>query len=170
MTVGKLIEFPAMRAVCLALLVTGACVVDHHSDPDPQPSTQPLSCSADILLDGSTGNAQGTLAGPFVLDRNGITLCLHLDATQNQVAAHFAAETANENGATSSFVTVLEDSDGTVLQDSWDVSVGNSDTRTFANLEWNAPLHVVTETQLWLHAREQTAPTTISLSLFEPLE
>ena len=65
---------------------------------------------------------------------------------------------------------MLEDTDGTVLQDSWDVSVGNSDTRTFANLEWNAPLHVVTETQLWLHAREQTATTTISVSLFEPFE
>jgi hypothetical protein len=159
-----------MKVVCLALLVTGACVVDHHSDPDPLPGTQPLECGADIMLDGSTGNAQGTLAGPFSLDRNGITLCLHLDATQNLVAAHFAASTAEEAGAASSFATVLEDSDGAVLQDSWDVSVGNSDTRTFANLEWNAPLHVVTETQLWLHAREQTANTTVSLSLFEPFE
>ena len=159
-----------MKVVCIALLFAGACVVDHHSDPDPQPSTQPRSCTADIMLDGSTGNAQGTLAGPFSLDRNGITLCLHLDATQNQVAAHFVAETARETGSTSSFATVLEDMDGTVLQDSWDVSYDNANPQTFANLEWNAPLQVVTETQLWVHAREQAATTTVSLSLFEPFE
>jgi len=159
-----------MKVVCIALLFAGACVVDHHSDPDPQPSTQPRSCTADIMLDGSTGNAQGTLAGPFSLDRNGITLCLHLDATQNQVAAHFAAETAKETGSTSSFATVLEDMDGTVLQDSWDVSYDNTNPQTFANLEWNAPLKTVTETQLWVHAREQTMTTTVSLSLFEPFE
>ena len=159
-----------MKVAWFALLFAGACVVDHHSDPDPQPSTQPRTCTADIMLDGSTGNAQGTLAGPFSLDRNGVTLCLHLDATQNQVAAHFVAETAKENGSASSFATVLEDMDGTVLQDSWDVSFDNTNPQTFANLEWNAPLQAVTETQLWVHAREQTASTTVSLSLFEPFE
>lgn len=159
-----------MKVVCFALLFAGACVVDHQSDPDVQPSTQPRTCSADITLDGSSGNAQGTLAGPFSLDRNGVTLCLHLDATRNQVAAHFVAETAKQTGATSSFATVLEDMDGNVLQDSWDVSYDNANPQTFANLEWNAPLHAMTEAQLWVHAREQTAPTTISLSLFEPLE
>jgi hypothetical protein len=159
-----------MKAVCVALLLAGACVVDHHSDPGPTPSTQPRTCTADVLLDGSTGNAQGTLAGPFALDRNGITLCLHLDATQNQVAAHFVATTAKESGGTSSFSTVLEDMDGTVLQDSWDVSYDNTSPQVFANLEWNAPLQVVTETQLWVHAREQTTNTTVSISLFEPFE
>lgn len=166
----KLIEFPPMKVVCVALLFAGACVVDHHSEPDPQPSTQPRTCTADITLDGSTGNAQGTLAGPFALDRNGVVLCLHLDATQNQVAAHFVAETAKETGSTSSFATVLEAMDGSVLQDSWDVSYDSTNPQAFANLEWNAPLQAMTEAQLWVHAREQTATTTVSLSLFEPFE
>ena len=168
-----MIEFPAMRFVCGALLVAGACVVDHHTEPDPTPVTQPRTCVADITLDGSTGSAQGTLAGPFTLDRNGVTLCVHLDATRNLVAAEFAAETDRQAGSTSSFATVLEDMDGAVLQDSWDVSFDNTNPQTFANLEWSAPLHVVTDTQLWLHARDpitSTATTTISLSLFEPLE
>ncbi|MEO6776705.1 MAG: hypothetical protein ABI467_27435 [Kofleriaceae bacterium] len=159
-----------MKLVWLSLLLAGACVVDHSNDSDPPPSTQPRTCVADITLDGSTGNAQGTLAGPFTLDRTGVTLCLHLDATQNQVAAHFAAETEKQAGNASPFATVLEDLDGTVLQDSWDVSIGNTDPQTFANLEWNAPLHVVTDAQLWLHARDQSTKTTISVSLFEPLE
>jgi hypothetical protein len=159
-----------MKVVWIALLLAGACVVDHSSDPDPQPSTQPRTCTADITLDGATGNAQSTLAGPFTLDRNGVTLCLHLDATQNLVAAHFAAETDKQTGIASSFSTVLEDMDGAALQDSWDVSYDNENPQTFANLEWNAPLHVVTETQLWLHARDQSATTTVALSLFEPFE
>jgi len=159
-----------MRFVFGALLFAGACVVDHHSEPDPTPVTQPRTCVADITLDGSTGSAQGTLAGPFALDRNGVTLCLHLDATQNLVAAHFAAETDKQAGNASSFATVLEDMDGAVLQDSWDVSYDNAQPQTFANLEWNAPLHVVTDTQLWLHAHEQTGSTMVALSLFEPLE
>lgn len=159
-----------MRFLACSLLFAGACVVDHHSDPDPGPAVQPRTCTADITLDGAAGSPQGTLAGPFALDRNGVTLCLHLDASHNQVAAHFAAETDKQPGTASSFTTVLEDMDGSALQDSWDVSFDNTNPQTFANLEWNAPLHVVTDAQLWLHARDQNATTTVSLSLFEPFE
>src|SRR3569832_90399 len=148
----KLIEFPPMKVVCVALLFAGACVVDHHSEPDPQPSTQPRTCTADITLDGSTGNAQGTLAGPFALDRNGVVLCLHLDATQNQVAAHFVAETAKETGSTSSFATVLEAMDGSVLQDSWDVSYDSTTPQAFVFFVWFVSLLVLSVVLLWVFA------------------
>jgi hypothetical protein len=176
-----------------SLLMSGACVVDHHNDPDPAPAVQPHSCVADVTLassaspgeaappnggvglnDGSTGNARPTQVGPFVLDRNGVTLCLHLDATQNQVAAHFAAESDMQPGSSSLVATVLEDASYSVLQDSWDVTFDDVDPHTFANLEWNAPLHAVTDAMLWIHARDQATPaappTMISVALFEPLE
>jgi hypothetical protein len=154
------------------LIGLGACVVDHHNDPDPAPAVQPHSCVADVTLDGSTGNARPTQLGPFTLDRNGVTLCLHLDATQNQVAAHFAAESDMQPGISSSFATVLQDPTFSALQDSWEVTYGDADPHTFANLEWNAPLHAVTDAMLWIHARDQaTSPTTmISVALFEPFE
>src|SRR3569832_1226181 len=130
MPIAKQIEFPAMKVVCVALLFASACLVDPHSEPDPQPSTQPRTCTADITLDGSTGNAQGTLAGPFALDRNGVVLCLHLDATQNQVAAHFVAKSSKVSGCTSSFATVLEAMVDSKLLDCW---VGAYDT---SQLSW----------------------------------
>jgi hypothetical protein len=158
--------------VGLALIAgsTAACVTDHHSDPDPAPIVQPHTCVADVTLDGSTGNAQPTLVGPLTLDQNGQTICLHLDATQNLAAAHFAAETDSQTGMVSAFATVLQDDNFAVLQDSWDVTVDTSQPRTFANLEWNAPLHVQTDAMLWIHARGQASSTMVSVALFEPLE
>ena len=156
-----------MRFVLATLLILGACVVDHSSDPGPSIAIQPRTCVADVTLDGSAGNAQPTQLGPYAVDRNGITICLHLDATQNQIAAHFAAETDSQTGSVSSFATLLEDPSYAPLQDSWDVQV---DSRTFSNLEWNAPLQAVTDAVLWVHARDQSSTTTIAVSLFEPLE
>jgi len=158
--------------VGLGLLMSssGACVVDHHADPDPAPIVQPHSCVADVTLDGSTGSSQPTLVGPLVLDRSGLTICVHLDASRNQVAAHFGAETDTQVGNASAFATVLQDDGFATLQDGWDVTYDSSQPHTFANLEWNAPLHVVTDTMLWVHARDQVASTMVSLSLFEPLE
>ena len=162
-----------MRFVVGLALVAGstaACVTDHHSDPDPAPIVQPHSCIADVTLDGSTGTAQPTHVGPLTLDQNGLTICLHLDATQNLGAAHFAAETDAQNGMASAFTTVLQDDNFATLQDSWDVTVDSSQPHTFANLEWNAPLHVQTDAMLWIHTRGQASSTMVSIALFEPLE
>ena len=159
-----------MRILLGLVIASGACVVDHHADLDPAPIVQPHSCVADVTLDGSTGSSQPTLVGPLVLDHSGLTVCLHLDATHNQVAAHFGAETDRQVGSASAFVTVLQDDGFATLQDGWDVTFDSTQPQTFANLEWNAPLHVVTDAMLWVHARDQSASTMISLSLFEPLE
>jgi hypothetical protein len=158
--------------VGLALIAggTAACVTDHHGDPDPAPIVQPHTCSTDVTLDGSTGNAQPTLIGPLTLDQTGQTICLHLDATRNLAAAHFSATTDDQLGMVSAFATALQDDNFALLQDSWDVTVGNSQPRTFANLEWNAPLHVQTDAMLWIHARGQASSTMVAVALFEPLE
>ncbi|MEO8846853.1 MAG: hypothetical protein ABI591_24170 [Kofleriaceae bacterium] len=158
--------------VGLALIAgsTAACVADHHGDPDPAPIVQPHTCGTDVTLDGSTGSAQPTQIGPLTLDQNGQTICLHLDATQNVAAAHFSATTDAQPGMVSAFATALQDDDFAILQDSWDVTVDTSQPQTFANLEWNAPLHVQTDAMLWIHARGQAASTMVSVALFEPLE
>ena len=162
-----------MRFVVGLALIAGsatACVTDHHSDPDPAPIIQPHTCIADVTLDGSTGTASPTQLGPFILDRNGVTVCLHLDATQNFAAAHFAAETTSNSGTTSPFTTVLEDDNFVTLQEGWDVTFDSTSPTTFANLEWNAPLHIETDAMLWIHARGQAASTMVNVALFEPLE
>jgi len=155
----------------LALVsATGACVVEHHKDPAPAPPVQPRTCISDITLDGSTGAATPTKLGPLALDQNGVSVCLHLDATRNLVAAHFSATTDRETGTTSSFATVLEDAAFATLQDGWDVTFGNTAPLTFENLEWNAPLHVMTDAVLWVRAPSGAGTTTIDVALFEPFE
>ena len=164
-----------MRLLVGLTLLAGGCVVDHPADPtpDPQPAVQPHACIADITLDGSGGSSTPTQLGPLVLDADGASVCLHLDATQNLVAAHFAAQTEYQAGMASAFTTVLQDTSFLTLQDGWDVTVDDNAPRTFANLEWNAPLHEMTDAVLWIRASAPatgTATTTLSLSLFEPFE
>jgi hypothetical protein len=153
-----------MRILAALLALCGACVVDQHSELDPAPVVQPRSCSAELTLDAAAPTVQ---IGPYTLDRNGMTVCLHLDATQYLQAAHFVTESDYRAGAASSVASVLQDSSFVALQDSWDVSLGES---TFSNLEWIAPLHVVTDGMLWVHARDQAATSSFTVSLIEPYE
>ena len=157
-----------MRLVIVLALLTG-CIVDHHAPPpDPQPAVQPRTCIADLTLDGSVGSTPVTL--PLVLDTNGTNVCLHLDATKNLVAAHFAASTEYQTGPSSAFTIVLEDASYATLQDGWDVIVDDTPPRSFANLEWNAPLHQTTDAILWIRAAVATTATSVNVSLFEPFE
>ncbi len=149
------------------IALCGACVVDHHAETDPAPVVQARTCIAEVTLDVSVTSVQ---VGPFALDRNGVTVCLHLDASQYVQAAHFATESAVQSGAASAVASVLQDTSFVALQDSWDVSFGEPEMHTFSNLEWNAPLHVVTEAMLWLHARDQATSSAFTISLIEPLE
>jgi hypothetical protein len=156
-----------MRMVLLAL-VAGGCVVEHHQEPSADPPVQPRTCAADLTLDGAgTGS---TKLGPMQLDTSGTSICLHLDATNNRIAAHFMSSTDSMPGSTSPFAAVLQDASFATLQDGWDVTVGETAPATFENLEWNAPLHAVTDTVLWVHATGDARTTSISVALFEPFE
>ncbi len=164
-----------MRGTSLALAVLfGGCIVEHHQDPvvdpDPTPVAQPRICVADVTLDGSSGSSAPTTIGPFTLDSNGVNVCLHLDATHNLVAAHFGAETQYASGTTSPFSATLEDPTYAPLQDGWDVTVDGTPPHTMTNLEWDAPLHQMTDAMLWVRAQGASASTQVALSLFEPLE
>jgi hypothetical protein len=155
----------------LALVVAGCvagCVVDRHADPAPV--TEPRTCTVDVVL---TSDGPPT-AVPLTLDAPGATVCLHLDATHATTAAHFTAATGIVFGETSGVVAVLQDPDRITLQDGWDVTPEDADDeaapRTYANLEWNAPAHELTEAVLWLRAPQYSVPATLQLSLFEPAQ
>jgi hypothetical protein len=85
-------------------------------------------------------------------------------------SAHFAAQTDQQIGSSSAFEVVLQDDSFVNLQDGWDVTVDSTQPKTFANLEWNAPLHVQTDAMLWIHARSQASSTMVYVALFEPFE
>ena len=155
--------------IVILALVAGGCVVEHHQEPSADPPVQPRTCASELTLDGANGTGSAQL-GPMQLDASGTSICLHLDATNNHVAAHFMSSTDSMPGATSPFAAVLEDAGFATLQDGWDVTVGETAPATFENLEWNAPLHVVTDTVLWVHATGEARTTSISVALFEPLE
>lgn len=151
-------------------LLLGACVIDHHADPTPVAS-EPSACMQDVSLDGSTGTSTPTAIGPFTLGASGSTICLHLDATHNLAGAHFAAQSDTFTGDSSGLLAVLQDPDRLTLEDSWDVTIGSTPPETHMTLEWNAPLHEVTEAVLWVRASNASAvASTIQVALFEPLE
>jgi hypothetical protein len=162
-----------MRVItCFAFVAPLAvgCVVDHPPQQMTTAASEPLACSADISLDGAA-NVSGTPIGPMALDTTGTVICLHLDATQNIQGAHFVAASGNVVGDVSGLASTLQDPDHSMLEDGWDVSFGTSPTTTFQNLEWNAPLHEVTDAVLWVRASASpVASVTFTVSLFEPLE
>jgi hypothetical protein len=156
----------ALAPLVLAGLAGAAgCVVDRHAEPALV--TEPRTCSADLVL--ASDGAPAML--PLALDATGATVCLHLDATRAVGAAHFVASTAPVPGESSGLVAVLQDTERGTLQDGWDVTPEDDDAvRTYANLEWNAPVRELTEAVLWLRAPQPPVAATLQLALFEPGE
>jgi hypothetical protein len=143
-------------------LACAACVVDRHAEP--LPVNEPRTCTVDVVV--SSDSAPTTV--PLGLDATGQVACLHLDAS-NVVAAHFAATTAMLAGDSSGIAIVLQDPEHRTLQDGWDVS-DDSDDHAYANVEWNAPAHELTEAILWLRAPQHPIATTLQLSMVSPEE
>jgi hypothetical protein len=121
-----------------------------------------------FTLVGGTTHAP-TPVGPLALDNNGVSLCVHLDATQ-LTRAHFAASTDQHVGATSGFAVALQHTDFTSILDGWDVTFGDAPPQTFQELEWGPPVGTTTDVVLWVHAAGTAATTTVTLDLFDPLE
>jgi hypothetical protein len=129
----------------------------------------PTPCPATISLYGMADSGSTTFASR-AYDTAGEYFCLELDARDNIWIAHFAASTPYEAGAASNFQLDLLTADGAMLREGWDVSVGQTDTRTFANVEYSIEDRVVLSAKLHVHAKMATATGSFSLSLFEPYE
>ena len=159
----------ALLAV-VAALSAPACVVDRHADPPTV--NEPRTCTVDVVV--TSDSAPTTV--PLGLDASGEVVCLHLDATKVG-AAHFVASTALYAGDSSGMIVMLQDPDRGTLQDGWDVtpetndaSDASDDDHTYANVEWNAPAHELTEAVLWLRASHHPIATTLQLSMVSPGE
>jgi hypothetical protein len=141
-----------MRACWVLVAAVVGCMADAPRDANP-----PSECADDVALDG-TRSATPTTIGPV----GSTDVCLHLDARHNLRVGHFAASAA------SGFTLLLTDPAGNVLREGWDV--GTSD-HTFANLEFDIPAGQLRDAVLHVRAKApNTAPTTVNVSLFEPLE
>jgi hypothetical protein len=141
------------------------------AQPDAAPSLPtPGDCREHFTLYGmDTTNGHVTL-GPLALDTQGVTLCLTLDATDNIWVAHFGADTDREQTTTSSYQLTLFDAQGTLLQDGWDVTFGNSQPTTFENLEYGVTAGMILEAKLVVRMRAGSGSTNVGLDLFEPYE
>jgi len=163
-----------MRVIGL-LLVLGGCAAERAMSPDAPvlpdaaaQTTQPKGCEQTITLVGAITPAPQTI-GPRAIDSTGFNVCLDLDATALG-RAHFMGGTSWEPSLASSFVATLQRTDGTTIQEGWDVTVDDTPPRTMVNLEWSPPVGQVTHTVLWVRARGATATTTVDMALFDPLE
>jgi len=146
----------------LFALLTAGCAADGGSTPVETPD----GCFANETLDGVAGAPVDF--GPLVL--GGANVCLRLDASKNLQSGHFAAGTDQQAGEASAFTLRLTDPAGTVLLDGWDVSVGQTDPRTFANLELSIPAGEIRDVILEVRAKGPQTATKITVQLFEPLE
>jgi hypothetical protein len=127
----------------------------------------PSMCTESRTLNGAAGEP---VSLPVTVDAAGFRLCLHLDASLNTIG-HFMATTSYVDGASSPLALALLEPDGTLIQEGWDVSVGQTDTKTSAHLEWAMPGGEVRDAVLRITTKAQgTEMTTLNMSLFEPLE
>jgi hypothetical protein len=170
-----------MRTLTLAMVVAGSLVGCIESDPDgvagqgsgsgsggPIDISHATPCGDTMVLLGvPTSEPQPTLVG-HTFDTNGALFCLELDSRQNLQSAHFAATTAYEQAASSSYVLALfGNGDDTMLREGWDTGLNDS---SFANLEYSVPSGNYIAVKLFVAAKSGTATTNVGLSLFEPFE
>lgn len=168
-----------MRTLTLVVVVAGSLAGCIESDPDGvagegSGSGESIDASLASPCEG-TAVMQGVDVPDSVTipsrsyDTNGALFCLELDARQNIQIAHFAAGTAYEQAAASSFVLALfGNGDGTMLREGWDVGFGNGNT--FANLEYGVTKGDYIAVKLFVAAKAGSAATEVNLSLFEPFE
>jgi len=143
--------------------------VDAAPADAPDDVQTPVLCPTSIpLAPGSPGTPAGMEVGPLELGT--ASFCLHLD-TRGLIRGHFMAGTSlRESGDASSFTLTLADTNGTTLVEGWDVSIGNTDTKTFANLEMAMEADLERDVVLTISAKGGTAPVTnLGFSLFDPL-
>lgn len=155
-----------MRAALVSCVLLSACA-GYQTDDDVV-DDDPLICDRSISLDGGSGRS--VPIGPAAIGPEGTSLCVHLDGTAN-LRNHFAASTDQEAGLSSSFELVLLDADGGELRVGWDVTIGSTEPRTFASVEWQPAGSEVVDVILRATPRTGTgATTTLRVAFFDPLE
>ena len=129
-----------------------------------------LQCAWSVSLDGWNGASPTSTALP-ALTSEGTTLCLSLDSTQNLERAHLAAATEIGVGSASLIEMALFDDEDKIMEEGWDVTVGQSAPKTFANLEYTLPVGQVITAKLFVRSLS-SAPVSnrLQISFFEPFE
>jgi hypothetical protein len=171
-----------MRTLTLVVVVAGSLAGCIESDPDgvagegsgsgsgsgaPLDISLATPCEGTTVMQGVDIPAKVTIPARSY-DVHGALFCLELDARQNIQVAHFAAGTAYEPGADSSFVLGLfGNGDDSMLREGWDVQLSD---RTFANLEYGVTKGDYIAVKLFVAAKAATAATDVDLRLFEPFE
>jgi hypothetical protein len=158
-----------LLASCVLVLVGCGESNNHAAQPDGAPATVVEPCPAITSLYGM-GPATATVIASRTYDTAGVDYCLALDARDNLRVAHFMVGTPYEDGTTSNFGLTLIAADGSTIQEGWDVGVGQTNTRTFENLEYSIAERIVLSAKLHVRAKVATVTGEIGLSLFEPYE
>jgi hypothetical protein len=142
-----------MKAIPMLALLVGCA-------SDPKPAAPPPTPQGCVTLDPSAAQDYSITTDASV--------CMHLDATTLH-RAHFMADLPARSGTTSGFSIVLQDPSGQALVDGWDLTIGETDPRTNAHIEWSPPAGVTTDATLVITAPQRTS-STIDIALFDPLE
>jgi hypothetical protein len=157
-----------MKRIAIAALLWSGCATNHDSRGIIH--SQPSACATTASVVGAAGVDAQVALGPYMLDDNGVAVCLQLD-TRQMSRAEFAASTDRHGGDTSGFAAQLESSNGTTILDGWDVSYGDAPPETFLDLEWGGvAVGAVTDAVIWVYATDSAESTTLSLELLDPLE
>jgi hypothetical protein len=129
------------------------------------PPEEPSSCVSSVSLDGSTSSEPADV-GPIALGTADI--CMHLDASRNQVSAHLGVTVGfDQPGSQSGFATTLVDLDGVTLREGWDVQISD---RVVHTLEWSLEAGEVRDVVLHVTNSGSAVATSVQVALFEPLD
>ena len=163
----------------LALLLAVAACNQHGSRPagddvidSPDAAAevvpdQPATCLASFSMAGVDPPTKQTL-DTVSIDKAGVAICLHLDATQNIVRALFDVQTDRFDGAVTPFGSVLREN-GVMLAHGGDIAFG-SPARAFHSLGLDLPKGEVRDVVLHIFAHDATASSTLTLTMLEPFE
>lgn len=161
-------------ASLLAALVATGCMDREAPLDEMEPTAEPM----DLVADENGCHGTATLLGmpesyedgraefgPYVFGHG--RFCLHLDASMNR-RAHLMVGTDRFSGEQAPITLRLERPDGTSIVDGWDVAIGHTDTKVFANLELAMDGGTVMDAVLVVDGAG--VGSAIGVSLFDPLE
>jgi hypothetical protein len=146
---------------------TGDDSIDTPDAPSEVVPDQPATCLATFSMAGVDPPAKQTL-DTVTIDKAGIAICLHLDATQNIVRAFFDASTDRFGGAVTPFGSVLREG-GVPIASGGDVAFGTPAT-SFHSIGLDMPKGQVRDVVFHIFAHDATATSTITLTMLEPFE
>ncbi len=155
------------RSAAVVVVMSGCASSPTEMKPRG-PAVDPRTCVDHFTLTAEV-SATAMPVGPYLLDENGVDLCVHLDSPQIAQAS-FVMSTPPVPGTHAAVAGQLEDAAYKLILIASDTTVGLTDPQTSTRVEWDPPTKKSTDVVVWVWGASDDVMSTVSLQLVIPID